>query len=324
MSSNLPSLNDLRVRHSRLCNALGGVLTQEGELAARTSPLYGCMFRSLRLIHELDGHDGGIFKTSCGNIVRLFQSLLGHFHHIALNEVARRELEEARRSKKPKSNSKATKSTAPEAERQCKIRLEALVKIISTMFLTIDTTKEADSLICGGLIAALFDHVGSSLSLMVFIDPGSNDAGLKPVRGVLDVAHIEAESAIATAELSGPYLISMLRTALGVARKSTIATRNYTSHQSKDTPDAGPGQESLLHRVEERLQHTLLRGVFGDDDATFEHTLPRAEEEESGDQGIEHEEQEANSTEWFVGQVWELLGWDILSGKVARARSHVL
>lgn len=281
------------------------------------------MLKSLRLVHDLHGPEDAIFKASCSNIVGFFQSLLGHFHQTALNEVARRERNEEQKSKKPKSNSKAIKSAAPQAEQQCKMRLQAQVKIIAAVFLAVDATNEADNVLCEGLIATLFDHIGSSLSLLVFIDPQSKDQGIEPVRGLLDVSHIEAESAIATAELCAPYLISIFRSALGVVRTTNISTRSHASKQSNSSLTSLPAEEALLRRVEVRLQHTLLRGVFGDDDAMFDHAFPRAEEEDiqEMDEVTHDAEQEANSTDWFVAQVWELLGWDVLSGRVARTRA---
>lgn len=324
-NTNLSSPNKLPLQLSRLCNALGAVLIHEEELSSRTSPIYNCIIKSLRLMYDLHGPEDAIFKACCSNIVQFYQSLLGHFHQTALDEVARRERDEEQRSKKPKSNSKAIKSASPEAERQCKMRLQAQVKIISAVFLAVDPTNEADNVLCEGLIATLFDHIGSSLSLLVFIDPESSDQGIEPVTGLLDVAHIEPESAITTAELCAPYLISILRTALGVVRKSNTSTYSHASKQSNSSLTPFSTKEALLRRVEVRLQHTLLRGVFGDDDAMFDQALPRAEEEGSQENEVIHDvEQEADSTDWFIGQVWELLGWDVLSGRVARTRAAAM
>ena len=60
------------------------------------------------------------------------------------------------------------------------------------------------------------------------------------------------------------------------------------------------------------------RAAFGDDDDTFYSSLRRYEEEaEEGelDKMMEDIKRTEGSAEWFIGELWEHLGWDILSGR---------
>jgi hypothetical protein len=66
-----------------------------------------------------------------------------------------------------------------------------------------------------------------------------------------------------------------------------------------------------------KMQNTLLRGLFGDDEA-FQDSLGRPSEMESTD---DPEDATAHSIEdmtpeWFIGEVWNNVGWDILAKRI--------
>lgn len=301
-----PVVDDVRSQICRICSALDGLLNRETDLADRVLPIYSCVTKALRLVYDLEPPEP-IFPTTCSSVIKSFQVILGRLHQIALDEVARREREEKRRSKKPRSNSKAAKSSGPEHEQKCHARLAAMSKLMSTWFDTLDLAFDADNELYEGLAIALFDHIGSSMSLLVFMDPHDKDTGLVPVTGLLDVAHLEPESAIATAHLSSPYLVDIMKAVVRVGRKRELQLHSTTT-----------SDETLLNRVEHRLQHTLLRGMFGDEDESFNNAFSRRDEVEDSDLSIEEElaEQEQDPSASFIGQVWELLGWDVLSRRL--------
>ena len=280
------------------------------------------MLLGLRRIRDLVNDQEDMFTSAISTTTRLFQTMLGCLHQIALDEVARREREEQRKSKKHKSNTKAVKTSGPDSEVLCKTNLAALMQMLSIFFAQLEHFHKSDRVLYECICSALLDHIGSSLSLLVFLDPQSEETGLKSVTGIVDVAHLEPESAISTARLSAPYLVRVLRTALGSAAKDDRGGKGQTQRVPGNTSIDRSSHGALQLRAEERLQHTLLRGIFGDEDERFPDALLRAEEMD-GDvhqETVEEAYEEQDSSDWFIGQVWELLGWDILSGTMPTSR----
>lgn len=187
--------------------------------------------------------------------------------------------------------------------------MTALTKTMATMITSLGQPLTAHTALFEALMSVLLDHIGSTLSLLVFTDTGYEGEGILPPAGITDTAHIDRESASATAKLAGPYLINILRTA--------IQTIHKQHHTSKHRPNKND-RKIPLHWVEERLQNTLLRGVFGDDTETIANAFRRADEvdEQQLQQDIEDASQEVDS-EWFIGELWELVGWDVLPGRPA-------
>ena len=259
-----------------------------------------------------------------GSIVQLFQAALGQLHRLALDEVTRMEEEDRSKVKKPKSNPSAAKTHLLDVKNNLESDIKALVKMLISMLISIDVTKDSHCELLEGLLCALLDHIGSSLSLMVFADPEASkgDIGLVPPCGLAHVAHIKTKAALTAAEIEGPYLIAVLKSGLRFLRDNQQHMSpfmkeifSWTEHKDITDPDA------LREKIETRLRGTLLRSVFGDDDKTFNNALRREHPLEEADiqstkEGIRDVEQDKST--WFIGQMWEQLGWEMLSGRPKR------
>lgn len=66
-------------------------------------------------------------------------------------------------------------------------------------------------------------------------------------------------------------------------------------------------------KIRNKLQHTLLRGVFGDDDESFKEAIRRPDMKIVDDDVDVACNGRENAGEWFVGEVWALVGWDSLT-----------
>jgi hypothetical protein len=155
------------------------------------------------------------------------------------------------------------------------------------------------------------------LSLVVFSDPKRRGAGIVSPKGLLDDPHAGSENAVRIVKVEGPYLVCILRQALDFLHANTA---NMSERGVLLFSLQPPTQEkSLRHLIEATLQNSLLRGVFGDADDTFYNAFRRDEGvlNHDLDQIVEEMKPEEESAEWFIGQLWEHLGWDILSGKRA-------
>jgi hypothetical protein len=155
---------------------------------------------------------------------------------------------------------------------------------------------------------------------VVFSDPkapSERQDDILPPRGLTHAAQNDIETAIRAVTTEAPYLVCILRKAVEVVHSSTKAmSKRSLSLFTLPDPDSTNGKD-LRRLVEEALQRTLLRATFGDEDQAFSASLRRNTDEiehNLGQMGDELRPDE-ESAEWFIGQVWEHLGWDVLSGQ---------
>ena len=177
-----------------------------------------------------------------------------------------------------------------------------------TMLTSIDPSKKSHSEILEGCLCAFLNHLGSSLSVVVF----SSDAqpteqqgifpGVLPPQGLQDMSELDPETAVRAVQLEAPYLISILEKVMSFVNGHQAITSSHSA--------------SLLSLSKEKLQNTLLRGVFGDDDEKFRNALQRqvAQSENGVEADLRIRPDQAETPEWFTGEVWRILGWDILAG----------
>ncbi|KIW64324.1 hypothetical protein PV04_09267 [Phialophora macrospora] len=286
--------------------------------------IYPIMLRGLECIQPQAADDGVEYVRGLSDVVKVFQSFLGRLHKFALDESARRELETTSRRKGSGFSSEESQERFNDGTSQeDQVEAKELMQVMVRMMTALDTTKGAHCQLLEGYLCAVLDHTGSSLSLLVFAGSGELDTkrkGLLPLSGVSDTAQLNTESAIGAAAVEGPYIIFILRKGIefllaNARRMPEKSLFNFTWHRShgNDTIDDG----DLRRRIEETLQNTLLRGVFGDDDDAFSNSLRRDEEEEGADLAkmMEVIKRKEDSAEWFIGELWEHLGWNILSGR---------
>lgn len=197
-----------------------------------------------------------------------------------------------------------TQSGRPSSEDQ-EAALQSLAHLAVTMLTTVDPSKEAQSKLLEGYLCVFLDHLGSSLSLAVFNvheSPEQLDmfAGFRPPQGLKDMSNLDSGTALRAVQLQAPYLIYILEKAM------SFVHRHWTTVCSP----------SLAKEVKERLQQTLLKGVFGDDDTEmFGHALQRPMPPWSGlDGDPPTRRSQAVTPEWFTSEVWRILGWNILTG----------
>ena len=67
--------------------------------------------------------------------------------------------------------------------------------------------------------------------------------------------------------------------------------------------------------VVDKMQNTLLRALFGDQDEAFRDSLRRPAKVERIDdtEDLMVGTEEDITSEWFIGEVWNSVGWDILT-----------
>ena len=254
------------------------------------------------------------------SIAELFQTLLVTLHKLALIEVTRRNEEQSSKDKNAESNTKALKKSPEQWTASFALSAALLLRTIQHIVAAFDLDILWHCFVFKSMLSVLLDHTGSIVSLLVFADP-TNIEGDKlleqPGRWRQDFDP-GVETTIVATEMEVPYVLAVLRFTLRYLRERRktlpIGSREIIGGSLTDIDN-----DMLLQKIEKRLQDTLLRGVFGADDEKFVEAFTRPSTPDNNDiEGfLEDVREEENKPEWFIGQVWELLGWDIISGRMA-------
>jgi hypothetical protein len=302
----------LRQSFILLCDSMYNIVQKRpDEAAERFSSAYALLLKC-RAASDLDGLSKDTPLSPQQSIVHLFQRVLGHFHQVALNKVVRKE--RAQRPHKGQTRRSAIAiGSSVDPEQECGKQLTALARVLIIMFTEMGQPLEHPDKLLQNLLSLLLDHIGSILSFFIFANPADHADTVAPVTGIFDTIGLDHSSVVETGQLSAPYLVGILRAALHACLRGGQATSASSSW--RDAP------ASLSKEVQEKLQKTLVRGMFGDQDEFLKGAFAAPEVLNEEDfQRIVSEAQNANDdTPWFVGQIWQLLGWDILS-----KRSHPL
>lgn len=308
---------DPAVRLSIACAHLNKLISRPEDLAPRIDTICHCLYTSLGRHSNMDNE-----KQLCSRMVRVFETALADLHQSAVNEVERKDTEASSKKKRHKPNIRATKSSAGADERRACVRRESLVKIMKCMVHMLEVNQSAHLRLFEGLTSVLIDHIGSTLSFLVFADPQNTNTGLCPPIGILDACDLDPDPAFATAvaELNATHLVALLRCVLSKLHGGTQKQTSATEAASKRPSTGKNGQARLLQHFEETLQNALLVGVFGREDGEFQESLWRAEEvSDLAEEDVCEAESLETKSEWFIAQLWELLGWDILASKLSTA-----
>jgi len=259
----------------------------------------------------------GHMSVVVAEISQLFLHLLGRLHKLCLEETVRQDAQEKSRARKARANTRIPQKDISLQKENHDSSCQALATLLVHMVLELDTRTRAGQLLLEALICGFLDHIGSSLSLVVFADPSVSSLdglGLLPPRGLLDVEHVTTGSALTTAHNEAPYLVYILGKVMEYLDKIAVTSNREGAPLLSIANDGLADSSSFGRRLRDKLQNTLLRGVFGDGDNAFTAGLNRIDGVEDGDISALFEalKQEEDTSEWFIGRLWELLGWDIL------------
>ena len=294
-------------------------------LAGRFDALYLTVLRvveSAAVPEDIDGVTFGVV-----NCVRLLESLLDGLYTVARLDFDRRAHEFAKSKDGDSEEFRRDLAKGIYHEPRHYMdkykyhdKLEALAKMLYSVFASLQLTQPRDAILLESLLCALLNHVGRALAKIVFADR-CQTAGVPNDKKLLEKAVSDAPQPLkddfkrcdqswisietAVARSQAKYLVVALKLAMAKVEALNV------------TPDG-----RLVPFMADKIQNTLLRGLFGDDEA-FGNCLKQIalggkEVEEalgmvcSPFMAGDGEECDA----WFIGKVWEIVGWDILSHKV--------
>lgn len=174
-----------------------------------------------------------------------------------------------------------------------------LTDLLCRLTLSLDLARPEDKEVLEGFLLITLNRMGELLAFFTFSDWHlSSDIcpKLRLPSGL--IASKREKLPPQSAQLEAKHLLIFLNKAL---------PRGF---------EASNMQSQLLRSTKDRLQKTLLRSVFGDDDPFFKGGLTRPATPPP--QTSEHQKgSEVDPSECFIQGLWRLVGWDILGSIVS-------
>lgn len=197
-----------------------------------------------------------------------------------------------------------------------------ICKLAMSMLFHLDPVKSTHKAILEGWFYLLVTRVGEVLKDFTV---GGRPFGVYADDAERQQLTISGEASDAEAsEAQAPYLIWMLSRTLRLTSSTSLATRiaptSYDDHRRPETVRQNSSRNNLCQDAHVRLQHTLVRAVFGGQfAANFEPALelpPIPPDDELG-RDLDTQIETADVRDWFKKEAWRLVGWDVLKGNIA-------
>ncbi|KAF3384923.1 hypothetical protein F1880_002573 [Penicillium rolfsii] len=175
-----------------------------------------------------------------------------------------------------------------------------LAKLLCETALSLEMNETCDRKVMEGYLHIVLDRLGKMLALFTFDGmklPTNLSPEMRPPEGL---AAMEAEGiSPQTAELEAKQLIYFVER---LVKTETLSLSTSTI--------SSPRISSL--KLQESMKKTLLQAVFGKDDPLFQGGLERPATPPPTD-AYAPPNQKLDFTDWFVRELWRLVGWDILA-----------
>ena len=199
-----------------------------------------------------------------------------------------------------------------------------LCRLVIRLVTSLDLRRAPDQKILDGFLYFLLGHIGTILRLFVF-GPDSNEIlHQNHENETPKLPSISYDEERKSAEAQQPYLIYILARIVPFAEEHRI----YTTKHAVQTPQPSTlalKTTRLSHAAFATLQSTLLAAVFGPmSSAEFEDRLASPllnDLDKDSRPGTEFDTASLDTAEcmadWFKAEVWRVLGWEVLGGKIA-------
>lgn len=183
-----------------------------------------------------------------------------------------------------------------------------ITRLLGTMVLSLDISCTKNQELLEGFLFILLTRVGKILCLFVFQDLQlRQDLYVDPAKLPLPegLSGVELnEASLLAVQMEAKYLVWLL--------ERTLAFLN--ANPALPSSDTASIRGQFVSKVKDRLQSTLLQAVFGTDDPSFQNSLQRpiAPEVQELDDLQRSQISDTPVSDWFVQEVWRLLGWEML------------
>ncbi|KAL4821245.1 hypothetical protein BDW67DRAFT_179947 [Aspergillus spinulosporus] len=190
-----------------------------------------------------------------------------------------------------------------------------LASLLNRMVTSLDKKCPEHRRLLEGFLHILLNRAGKVLTLFVFQDlqlrPNLRmDPDKLPLPAGLIGAEVDGKS-LGVAQTEAKYLVFLVRGALAVLDKHPTSLSASLEN---------PPEVQFLSSIKARLQNTLVEAIFGAD-LGFEQTLERPAAPQSFNIRRlleDHQPPEISVSEWYIQELWQLLGWEMLTKSIFR------
>lgn len=258
-------------------------------------------------------------------LVRMYESLLAGFDVVSKDEATAEKVgptvdsESSSAKTKPK-----TKGGPPRVNIKDVPALNALAALLSGIIKQLDPKQHLHKDIFEGFLFCILSKLGDRIYTVNFMRPRAASimeeleaASCSSDQSQSESTPIPVPTPVRQAQLEAPYLLHLLKQSLALT-PSFLDSPVSTSKAAKIKPNPKPGsvtKTTLALAAKERLQATLVNAIFGpegidEDSDLFMNSLqmPAA----NGGTMTVPIVKEAEVGEWFQGEVWRVLGWEVL------------
>lgn len=286
---------------------------------------YPSLLQSLKKISTCEDSAPNNTGLIIYHMVSLFQTTIEQLHIYTTAKA--KDARGRTRKPKAKSRSKATKTMPSEpthhplSQDAGKV-IGAFCHLLATMILSLDPARMDQQDLLEGYMYVLLRYIGRTLGLFVFKDLTSNpeirtdklklllpDSLLKTP---IDSADFAVRELVAVWE--SKHLLWVLDRAMAFIVRHNLgfgAEIESDPANSNGTSSTQFFQSGLLKQVRDKLQSTLLLGVFGDHEPSFQDSLKMPVEVPAPAISV-GSSQDVDPGEWFTQEIWRLVGWDML------------
>jgi hypothetical protein len=282
---------------------------------------YPLVLRALGKARSIE--DGGRSQRKITHgLVTLFRTVLKQLHEIFVKSAQERVDEEKETRRKTTKGRNLNLKKAAGTPRVLDPHTPQLIsRFLAHMIDTLDASRPESADLLEGYLSCLLDQVGNRLCVIAFgqeemrADSFSQDEEYihqTRSRGLGD--NLREEVSRRAAEEESGYLTRILKRGLSFAKANPhllVAGQRVEGRE-------GGEKATFIEIIRGRLQNTLLKGVFGDDEV-FRDCLDGDEgsgigTDSEADGGGEIDEEAPGDR--FTREVWELIGWDVLTGAI--------
>ncbi|KAL6238545.1 hypothetical protein BDW75DRAFT_246978 [Aspergillus navahoensis] len=270
------------------------------------------LFQAIRKVHGT----GGLEKKAgllTHHIVCLYAALMNCLKRYCYTHAVMVRVEHQVYSIQTRSMTRMQTKSSDEPDSQSQIGDDGaiqLASLLNRMVTSLDQTCPGHRRLLEGFLYALLNRAGKVLSLLVFQDlqlrPDLRmDPEKLPLPAGLKDTEVDGKS-LGAAQTEAKYLVCLARGALTALDKHQTSL----SAQLEDMSEV-----RSLSSIKERLQSTLVQAVFGAD-SDFGQTLEKPAPPKGSDikKLLEvHQPSEISVSEWYVQELWQLLGWETLT-----------
>lgn len=226
----------------------------------------------------------------------IVQSFLVQLHQHCLEEAERRHNESSDMRSVKATNLKRSLENTSNPNELFEYNTNAITRSLIYIISTASKLHTKHQEIFNAISSVLLQYIGESIGLHLF--GSSSDSRTTehavPIPGVSKALRVGVSHAKSAAQIEAPHLVEVLRI--------------FTQKLAPETLG------STGSKVFEHLQKALVQGVFGSEDyqspfLAHPVKLVDANTIEDTDFEVAYDE---DGEDWFLTQVWELLGWDIL------------